>query len=253
MAALLILDSSLEKIRRADEHFVSLQKCIANWVKEGPYAARQTNMYGHITLYAVEQVPPPRRISTIVGDYVHCLRSALDHLTWALAVQQNPKPGNVAFPVFHDPATYRQLGDPMTSALWAQDQARIKALQPYHDLGTKDPLYWVQQLDNFDKHRRLLVMVTASLGQGVAFGAIKDVDVINVSGSGDVDLQDGIVISEFDVYETGPNPILSYRPTYRYGFRFDDSVACVSKLPLIPTLRTMRARIVDVLKNWRYD
>lgn len=102
----------------------------------------------------------------IVGDAIHDLRSALDHLMWQLAivhlgrVPTAREARNIQFPEVRklkDFATDRYLKYINTS-----DIDRIKPFQPYRRLnrGQLHPLPKLVRLSNIDKHRRIHLLVT---------------------------------------------------------------------------------------------
>src|SRR5579864_4992836 len=76
------------KIERAKEHIRDLDAAIKRFVQEQPYTLgakpHRIPEIEHTTLYVAEVKPIPDCISLIVGDAIHNLRSALDHLMWQL-------------------------------------------------------------------------------------------------------------------------------------------------------------------------
>jgi len=75
------------KVARADEHLQTLAAEIHWWVGSDPYRITEeidpeTN---NRTLSAERFGNPPLKLSLVIGDVVHNLRSGLDHLALALA------------------------------------------------------------------------------------------------------------------------------------------------------------------------
>lgn len=117
---------------------------------------------------------PPLIIGLLIGDCVHNLRSALDHIVYALiwtnpARLGRPPSEKAMFPIcdtrqgyLHQIKQLKRLdGIPETVA------ALIETLQPYHNREkgldhTLHPLWVLNKLENIDKHRRL------NLASGVA-------------------------------------------------------------------------------------
>src|SRR5208282_3855961 len=94
------------KIGRAEEHFQAFQTEHDAWVDTSPYqVVRKRNADGsrHSLLAEVNNPPPLDRWSLIAGDCVHNLRSALDHLAYALAAHKigeaPPNPRSLQFPI----------------------------------------------------------------------------------------------------------------------------------------------------------
>lgn len=102
----------------------------------------------------------------IVGDAVHDLRSALDHLMWQLAIKHlgrtptKSEAPNIQFPEI------RKLGDFHRSRFLRyvspSDIDRLKAFQPYRRLkkGQLHPLPKLVKLSNIDKHRKIHLLVS---------------------------------------------------------------------------------------------
>jgi hypothetical protein len=114
-------------------------------------------------------------IAVLIGDCVHNFRSALDHLTFQLAIAHTtPLPEkfiqSLAFPIFDTGPKYRRGG--RAGAAWKMRglsrfaRGAIERLQPYHR--RKEPALWsLWQLDEMwqmDKHR--LIHLTGAAPEG---------------------------------------------------------------------------------------
>lgn len=111
--------------------------------------------------------PPPPDWSVIVGELVHDLRSALDHLVWQLVLANGETPRETSqFPIYSYGRLGRAKDRKRRAAQWRDrlygvdpaDARFIKALQPYrrrHRLNFV-PLEEVATFSNIDKHRLLL-------------------------------------------------------------------------------------------------
>src|SRR4051812_23942073 len=53
-------------------------------------------------LYAVVREEPPRSLGPVIGDVLHNLRSALDHLVYELSTARARRSSNTQFPIFTD-------------------------------------------------------------------------------------------------------------------------------------------------------
>jgi hypothetical protein len=120
--------------------------------------------------------------SYLAGDCIHNLRSALDHLTYQLAILNlgrdltDDEAGSTGFPIFSDPTSFPQPGKGKLKLLRRGEQTRITELQPFNawDASIWGPSEWVvmgggrhrmsgariptllerlAELDNIDKHR----------------------------------------------------------------------------------------------------
>lgn len=185
------------KIDRARHHFDEIARMVSEYERLRPYRAVpiQHAKKGRRTLRWKLEISerPDSMLAMAVGDAVHNLRSALDHLVIALGAEDRHKAG---FPIEDtDPWALRPDGtfvakahlrgrfDQALKGCSLEAQAAIKALQPYqpgsnarypspggfiaHGLSDVDhPLAMLRRLDNADKHRQLTV-IGAGVG-GVA-------------------------------------------------------------------------------------
>src|ERR1700686_1049777 len=102
------------KMLRAHEHLLNLETEIDYYLNSGPQRiiveVRQHVDGSQWVLIAKwkSNGPTPERISALVGDLVHNLRSALDHLACGLVMARTQKscptgPGGTQFPIFTEP------------------------------------------------------------------------------------------------------------------------------------------------------
>jgi hypothetical protein len=106
----------------------------------------------------------------IAGDCVHNLRSALDHLVYAIAIDQSPTgkladERAIAFPIKDASKDFNSVRRRLKE-LSLPVQAAIEAVQPYNRAhATLPPLLAVlRDLDDADKHR-LLQLAVSKLSQ----------------------------------------------------------------------------------------
>ena len=98
-----------------------------------------------------------------VGEIAYNLRSALDHLVYALVKDNNGTPSKQpGFPIFADEAAYRKHAPKMIQGI-AHDRCElIEAFQPFRG-GTGHHLRMLHLICNIDKHRYLNVVNTHTL------------------------------------------------------------------------------------------
>src|SRR5215217_8372120 len=123
------------KMRRAHTHFKALHEAINEFTGRNPYEVIN-DFKPEISYYAVRfkvrEWPSPAW-SPILGDIVHNMRSALDHLAWQLVLRNRSKPstGNL-FPIFTkdplDPAAHATVGEYKTARKRWKD--RIRGMNP---------------------------------------------------------------------------------------------------------------------------
>jgi hypothetical protein len=161
------------KLEWASEHLDALENSIRAFVDTQPYhLLLQFNLETRTNEARIDYL---KRLnpdwSLMVGDVVHCLRSALDNLTFALAVKHSGEAvagesRSLQFPICDDTRDWD--GDRVTDrppqkkkvALVApRAQAVIQGLQPYHrpDRDGPDLLSALRDLSNIDKHKHILL------------------------------------------------------------------------------------------------
>ncbi|MGI8806666.1 MAG: hypothetical protein ACR2KK_02195 [Acidimicrobiales bacterium] len=159
------------KLTRARDHLDALNNEIRYWSAVNPYrldakfdsknlAYFPQPSPGYVVTIVEESRLPGDRLSAVIGDCIHNLRAALDHLAWSLVVAGNGTPNEgTYFPVRLDRLSengkLRPL--PLTGAVDQGALTIIEDLQPYNALD--DPslheLAILSELDNIDKHRFL--------------------------------------------------------------------------------------------------
>ena len=104
------LDGCREKIIRAGDHLQTLDSESRRFVEDYPYRLDpQYNQQSRelvVSIRSIRQpeVLPPARLGVVLGDVLHNLRSALDHLVWQLAmIGTGPKAPLNQFPIFNTP------------------------------------------------------------------------------------------------------------------------------------------------------
>lgn len=164
--------SSVEaKIGRAEQHLKAIHNEVAIRLQPHLYSVTSQLNADATCLswifHASDKGTDFEALSVLVGDYIHNLRCALDHLVYAIAIyesRQDPPPeaNKLAFPLacnaaqFHDAKRrIKSLSDPV--------RAIIEAVQPYNRPHPELPplLGLLGELDDIDKHRLLQVVIGA--------------------------------------------------------------------------------------------
>lgn len=156
------LDGIWAKLVRAEEHLDTLDvELEAYWDSDPGKVVRQFDPDdAMVTILSLKSRSPPLRLSIIIGDCIHNLRSCLDHLAWQLVLAGGSIPTTrTAFPIFKDAGDYeREVRNGRTAhRVPERALALIETLQPYHrrDDPTIHPLWVLRELSNIDKHRSL--------------------------------------------------------------------------------------------------
>jgi hypothetical protein len=163
------------KLGRAEEHANTFYDELRTWVDTDPYIIRKkVNADGSRHSLFIETVktdPPLDRWSVVIGDCIHNLRSALDHFVYAAAIHETGQEPPVdkkilQFPITDDPTEFSKQSWRVRS-LGAGVRAEIERVQPYNRRHPSLPplLSLLRDLDDFDKHR-LLNIVVSQVGEG---------------------------------------------------------------------------------------
>ena len=167
-------------------------------------------------IISVLEQPDFQRLSLFTSDAIHNLRSALDHLVYAIAVfrtGQNPLPNprDLNFPIRSNAQSFREATSGALSNLGPSVLNEIERFQPY-----KRPHYilpplllLLRKLDDIDKHRSLNVVI-ANIGDIGSFEVLESNSVVLPLESyrftlytGEV--KDGTEIAKFVFYRPRPN------------------------------------------------
>jgi hypothetical protein len=199
------------KITRAKHHLLDLEQRIAHVI--GPdlqrYAFRHDPQTGNhvITVYGVPLIDP--QWSCIVGDCVHNLRSALDHLAHQLVIIDGGQPGKQTYFPIRDQPLYkgqRRLGAPLNPVIRDMNiRDAIEKVQPYNlPVPLAHHHLWItNRLDIIDKHRLLLVMAVTPDPHGMWWDHPEGMTspTVRVNRAA---LMDGSVVAWFDFHGTEP-------------------------------------------------
>ena len=164
------------KITRADKHLKELNAVGEAWGKNAEYGlTKKPGAKPGTTVWEVFEEPPiPPEIGIILGDYVHCLRSALDHLVWRLVdLNGQHVPINRRQDIYF-PVVTTCLADlwekPPLRWLTFEQVAFIEGFQPYKVGDAPTPFRDLQFFWNADKHRVVNPIEVRLSSQGPVFG-----------------------------------------------------------------------------------
>lgn len=171
------LRSARAKLARAREHVEALHAEFLAWNQPGSYSVRsepEGRSTEHRLYLSIIVEPDVEKWGLMFGDFVHNLRSALDHVVYALAVKETgtdppPKHKALAFVLLDDPAEWlkQQWRLPgLTPAM----RAAVEAVQPYQTAlpDHTDVLRILTELDNVDKHRTIRPVAMMPEEAGIA-------------------------------------------------------------------------------------
>ena len=174
------LDSARSKLGRADQHLEGTRLALPAILGPDSYAIEvqldpdPANPGGVVILARGDISEAATFLGLCVGDVVHNLRGALDHIVWALSIgHSGPPPADlkgwrqVEFPIFCSASAYD--GTPSSNGAsgpkklrWVNQglHATFRELQPFHagKEAATHPLWLLQELANLDKHRSIPIV-----------------------------------------------------------------------------------------------
>lgn len=216
-----LLSSCRAKIARADQHLDALYRETDGWGDGDPFViTRESQADGRVHVFRLRYKVQPDvwRWAVLLGDALYDLRCALDHIVYALAINQtrkNPPEAetDLAFPICSEPKYFKGARWRIAS-LNDFTQTAIEKAQPYNRIKPDQwfaPLWWLAQLNDTDKHR---------LSHLAAVGALPDDIAIDEAHFGTAraewnrgPLKDGAPVLRLTLAEPDPSVYLDLKAT----------------------------------------
>jgi hypothetical protein len=170
------------KIDRANHHIGDVDARRNVFLETNPCKLRaQHNPQTAHTDYMVEDVAEVDPIiSLIIGDAVHNLRSALDHLAASLVRDKGNIVGpNTYFPIYKGPSQYVTESPGKIKGMSSTDETRIGLLKPY--LGGDDRFWGLHRMDITDKHNLILTQTQCIDGINYAVSEAETAEALGMS------------------------------------------------------------------------
>lgn len=163
------------KLSRAKEHANAVKDEVASWMNTRPYSLTpkaNSDFTRWALVISVQATADLLRWTLIIGDAINNLRSALDHLTYAIAAHEsgsNPPPDEkrLAFPICDTPGEFKDATRRIKS-LSLDVRTAIESVQPYNRPHPTLPalLSILRDFNNTDKHKLLrLAYAATSMGE----------------------------------------------------------------------------------------
>ncbi len=163
--------SAHSKLARARKHLDDLRAAIVAFLATQPYEVmREEEISSGDLVYKLRTCHEvPGDLSLIIGDVLHNLRSALDHLAWRLVELNNKTPNrNTQFVICANQTAFQnRVAQGALREMSQTARTFIENLHPYR--GGDDILWQLNELENIDKHRLLLVTGNAFNSLGLAW------------------------------------------------------------------------------------
>ena len=151
---------AMAKLNRAKEHINNLKVEFDAFLAKDPYkfSIKYDEHRTHGTIIVrVRAEAPILRWSVFIGDAIHNLRSALDHLVCQLVLTGKSQIARQQFPIYRTAHAYNSSKRADVKGVCPRAEQIIDRLKP-HGEGIKS--YWrLSQVDNYDKHRLLIAAV----------------------------------------------------------------------------------------------
>jgi hypothetical protein len=198
------------KLARARRHRADLAAEVASFLARRPFGSRHESepgdgaaMVHHV--FAVVNEQPPVEWAPIIGDAVHNLRSALDHVLWACA-DPNERHPRAQYPLCSTEADYDEKAARWLRGVSARRCDLIRGTQPYR--WAEPNRAWhggavLQRLDNDDKHRTLhtLAAFAENRWTGVSNAELRTTMLLPPYAS----LDDGVEVWRFEATPNDPS------------------------------------------------
>jgi hypothetical protein len=171
-----MFDSAAKKIDWAEEHIRNLRERFRIFADSNPYSflTKADPKTGDLTFSLRFQNPMPPEFGLIIGDAIHNLRTALDHMTWELiGLDNGTQDGSLHFPSREVRNDFEAVCDGIKTPR-ADTKAFFKGLAVYIG-GQRQSLNGICILDNSDKHKIITPLVSA--------GSVSNFRIINPDGS----------------------------------------------------------------------
>jgi hypothetical protein len=151
---------ALRRVERAKEQRRDLEIEMRAWAKNGAYkvVSQFNQQTGYTEFYVAELSDITPLTHSLIGEIIHTLRTALDHLAYQLLlVSTTPIPADesrIKFPIYDDSKTTETDAFGPIKTLRKQI---IEAIRKVNPCKTGQPLLWIlHTLDIVDKHRRIV-------------------------------------------------------------------------------------------------
>jgi hypothetical protein len=246
------------KTKRAKEHIIDLESEIKSFFDTKPYVigTKRNPQTRQLIYYLVSVLDVPERIAAITGDILQNLRSALDHLAYALFMvgprgASGSPASHIYFPIYDDAVEYATKSVGKIRGMRQDAIDAINAVKPYK--GGNDTIWLLHRLNNIDKHRFVILVGSAfrSMDLGaIAFWdmaefdpALADMDPIHAF-FGPTDRQFPLKVGD-ELFIDAPDAKVKEKLQFCFDIAFGEP-GIIEGAPLIETLHGM-ADLVDHL------
>jgi hypothetical protein len=239
MKAAAELHGARMKLQRAEEHLGQLHTEHDRFISErNPYRMlREEDVEPGYYFWRAKIVEPPplEKWGSLAGECVHSLRSALDHVAYALVRRNRPTEDYSEFPIFKQRRDWDKRHASKLPGVSAKAITQAKWLQPFRRVDPEiDKLWLIHTLDITDKHRRLSLVSAAVTATGwETFGGTVS-DIQPFYGP----FEDGGVVARFKL--NPDNGQMHVRTNFVFQITFGQAEGRLAGTPVLPFLEGLR-------------
>lgn len=240
------------KLQRAEEHFGQLDREHAAFLGRNPYRMLMEDdpdREGHAFLWRAKIIehPPLEKWSSLVGDCIHSLRSALDYTAYLLVNHETlVSEDRPMFPIIDNPGSWDSVHPDKLPGVEPEAVALIERMQPYNGSAVGEVLRNINELDIRDKHRRLNI-VTATV-DGTEWGSNVQID-ISEGDAGIGPFVDGAVVGRWRLIPDMPDAVMHMQTNFVFGIAMGKGEPCEG-LPILPLLQRHRAIVGAIVSDF---
>lgn len=221
------------KLDRAYEHTQFLYRAVEEflWLNPQEPTPKIDAENREVVVWMNVRDTPPLRWSAVIGDVVHNLRSALDHLVYQLAIANGKSPSGLSYPILtEDPSspeasdTVRKTWKTLSKRLHLDDLAVIERTQPYkrRNVGDKHVFLMLNRLSNWDKHRELHLTASVLVGSEFSIEGNDDCTLGPAEFGYTGTFEEGTVVARASCDFVGPNAQVQVNGQLTFGVAFGD-------------------------------
>jgi hypothetical protein len=247
------LSSATLKLGRAYQHLDSIDAEVREFFEVDPYVVTcEADMETGERLMRVAAVDePPIELSFLIGDCLHNLRSALDHLVWERSAPQK-RGRSTGFPLRSRRPKGPFAGLAKVRGLSPRDRAIVQRLQPYNARDKEqvpdEPLLVLHNLNVDDKHKFL--HVTGLSMEGATLRPVAPGARIRHAETFPGTFEHGAVLARVVVSPPEAKVDMNFRPAFDVAF--EPGTTPWHDLPIGHTLEILAGAVEDALRAFRW-
>lgn len=152
------MDSAIIKVKRAEKHYTELEELLTEQ-KPFRYFLETNFKTGEKATFAKRNEEIASNAAIIIGDLIHNLRAALDHIYWECTERFAKSEGErskIQFPIISTEKGFKESVLPgLPSRVSGEFASALASLKPYREDGNHC-LCLIHDLDVVDKHKLLI-------------------------------------------------------------------------------------------------